>query len=136
LFATKHTFTKQQMGDLLVRWEAPGYTARPTDVLAHVFEAPPCTCTFETDVVNIGGDFGYTYPAPYTEGQDSKWHLVMPKEVDNSGADGFIGQGCGTSGAPESSRRSGRRAVSLPGLVMRSSVITTSPGISGVYAYQ
>lgn len=98
LFATKHTFTKQQMGDLLVRWEAPGYTARPTDVLAHVFEAPPCTCTFETDVVNIGGDFGYTYPAPYTEGQDSKWHLVMPKEVDKSGADGFIGQGCGTLG--------------------------------------
>lgn len=98
LFATKHTFTRQQMTDLLIKWEAPGYTADPRRVLEHVFEAPPCTCTFETDVVNIGGDFGYTYPAPTVEGPDDNWHLVMPKELDKSGADGFIGQGCGTVG--------------------------------------
>lgn len=98
LFATKHTFTKRQMTDLLMRWEAPGYTADPARVLEHVFEAPPITCDFETDVVNIGGDFGYTYPAPTIEGPDDDWHLVMPKEIDKSGADGFIGQGCGTIG--------------------------------------
>lgn len=98
LFATKHTFSKQAMNDLLVRNEAPGYTADPRRVIEHVFEAPPCTCDFETDLVNVGGDYGYTTPPPYTEGPDDDWHLVMPKEVDKSGADGFIGLGSGSLG--------------------------------------
>lgn len=98
LFSTKHTVDRRSMIDLLVRWGAPGYTADPSKALREVFKAPPCTCSFETDVVNIGGDFGYTYPAPYVEGSEKKWNLVMPKEVDKSGADAMIGLGSGSVG--------------------------------------
>lgn len=98
LLATKHTFSRHDMTSLLVKWSAPGYTIKPQDVLRHVFEAPPCTCTFETDKVNIGGDFGYTTPSPRVVGSEDRWHIEMPKETDKSGADAFIGLGCGNIG--------------------------------------
>lgn len=98
--STKALSPRQQMRETLARYCPLGYYRPMTKDVFNVFLYPPVTCSFidETDRVIIDADWGFQYPAPRVETHGSSWSYVQPKEEEKSGADGFIGQGCGNRG--------------------------------------
>lgn len=98
--STKALSPRHKMMATLARYCPLGYYRPMTKEVFKVFLHPPVTASFadQCDRVIIDADWGYQWPPPSVEMHGSTWTYVQPKEKEKSGADGFIGQGCGNRG--------------------------------------
>lgn len=98
--STKALSSRQKMMATLARYCPWGYYRPMTKEVFNVFLHPPVTAKFvdECDHVIIDADWGFQWPAPSVDAHGERWTYVQPKERIKSGADGFLGQGCGNRG--------------------------------------
>lgn len=98
--STKALSPRRKMMDTLSRHCPLGYYKPMTKDVFNVFLHPPVTASFadQCDRLIIDADWGFQWPAPSVEQHGRTWSYVQPREEEKSGADGFIGQGCGNRG--------------------------------------